>query len=226
MDEKEVEVRFKDLIEKYNLDLGKLRREQLKLAKNLKIEDSMDFSLADRIAGIDNVFYKNIIISAIVIMQDGEIIEQEYIRDKIRFPYIPSYRAYRELPTMVAAFNLLDEKPDVIFVRGHGILHPREIGLASHFSLAVNVPTVGVADSLIIGKEDEGDVRIDGKLFGQIVKTKEGAKPLYVSPGNMISVESAAELVKRNTIEPHKVPEPLRVAKKYAKEIRKELFKI
>ena len=91
MDEKEVEVRFKDLIEKYKLDLDKLKREQLKLAKNLDIEDSMDFKLADRIAGIDNVFHKNIIISAIVIMQDGEVVLHgfQHVRAKFSESVVP-----------------------------------------------------------------------------------------------------------------------------------------
>jgi len=204
----------------------KLKREQLKLSKNINLEDDIDFNLADRIAGIDSVFWKNRIISAIVVLDKNfEIIEQEYFSDKVRFPYIPSFRAYREMPSMVQAFNQLDEKPDVVFVKGHGILHPRKCGLASHFSLAVGVPAIGIADSLLVGEIDGENIFLDVELAGKVVITKKKAKPLYVSPGNKISVSSAAELTKRFTLEPHKIPEPLRLARKYAKEIRKEIFK-
>jgi deoxyribonuclease V len=218
--------KFREVIERYNIDLGKLKKEQEKLAKSLRIEDSINFELAERIAGVDNIFFRNKTISVIVVLDsDFEVLEQEYFSDKVRFPYISGFRAYRELPSMVQAFNKLDEKPDVVFIRAHGILHPRGLGLASHFSLAVNVPVVGIADFLLVGKIKGEDVLLDGKVAGKVVKTKEGAKPLFVSPGNMISLESAAELVRKFTREPHKLPEPLRLTKRYAKEVRKEIFK-
>jgi len=228
-DEKDKEKSFKERLaeieKKYDVDFLKLEREQLKLSKNLKIEDNINFELADRIAGIDNVFFKNNIISAVVVMKNGEIFEQEYLSDKIRFPYVSGFRAYRELQAMVQAFNKLDEKPDVVFVRGNGILHPRGLGLASHFSLATGVPTIGITDSLL-GGEVQGDaVFLNLKLVGKVIHTKEGAKPFYVSPGNLISVTSAARLVRKFTVESHKYPEPLRLAKKYAKEVMREIFK-
>lgn len=223
-EEENFEERGLEIAEKYNIDLEKLKKEQLKLKENLKIKDSMNFDLVERIAGIDNAFFKNQIISAIVVLVDGEVVEQEYFSDKIRFPYISGFRAYRELPSMIQAFNKLDEKPDLVFIRGNGILHPRGFGLASHFSVSTSVPTIGVTDSLLVGEIEEDSIFLDVNLVGKIIKTKEGAKSLYVSPGNMISVSTAAKLVKKFTLEPHKFPEPLRLAKKYAKEIRKEIF--
>lgn len=223
---KEVEEkeRFEEILKKYDIDLEKLKREQLKLAKNLEIRDSMDFNLAERIAGIDNVFFKNQIISAVIVLAGDEILEQEYFVDKIKFPYISGFRAYRELPVMISAFDKLDEKPDVVFIKGQGILHPRGLGLASHFSLSTNVPTVGIADSLLVGEVEGDSVFLDVKLSGKVMATKKGAKPIYVSPGNMISVSTAAQLVKKFTVYPHKFPEPLRLVKKYSKEVRKEIF--
>jgi len=217
--------KYKEIIEKYKIDLEKLKLEQEKLSKNLVISDSIDFSLVDRIAGIETAFFKNQIISAMIIVSGEEVVEQEYFADKIRFPYLAGFRAYRELSSMVQAFNKLDQKPDVVFIRGRGILHPRGLGLASHFSLSVGVPTIGVADSLLVGEVEKDGVFLNDKLIGRIMETKEGAKPLYVSPGNNISLSSSVDLVRRFTLEPHKFPEPLRLAKKYAKEIRKEIFK-
>ena len=219
-----------EIAKRYNIDLEKLKKEQEKLAKSLSIKDNIDFSLIERAAGIENVFFKNRIISAIVVLNlDCEIIEQEYFSDKIKFPYISGFRAYRELPCMVSAFNKLDEKPDVVFIHGNGILHPRHLGLASHFSLACNVPTIGISDSLL--KDEEVEIKEDkiflkGELCGKILRTKEGSNPVYVSPGNMISLDSSINLIKKFIREPHKLPEPLIKARKYAKEIMKELFKV
>jgi len=221
----EKEDKIKEIVEKYDIDLKKLEQEQLKLAKNISTEDKIDFRLADRVAGIDNIFLKNKIISGIIVMSDGEIVEKEYVQDKVKFPYIPGFRAYRELPTMVAVLDKLDEKPDLVFIRGHGILHPRKLGIASHFSLATSVPAVGIADSLLIGEIEDDTIFLEESKVGKVIKSKLGAKPIYVSPGNLISVVTAADIAKKYIKEQHKLPEPLRLAKKYTKEIKKEIFK-
>lgn len=222
--EDEKEEKITELVKKYNINIPKLEEEQKKLSKSLILKDNMDFSLADRIAGVENIFIGNRIISAIVVLYNDEIVEQEYFEDKIRFPYLPGFRAYRELFSMVEAYNKLDEKPDLVFIHGNGILHPRGLGLASHFSLAVNVPTIGIADSCsekIIGD----NILIGNKIFGKVLVTKEGANPIYISQGNLISLNSALELTKKFIKEPHKMPEPLRLAKKYAKEVMSEIGK-
>ncbi|MBU1136201.1 MAG: endonuclease V [Nanoarchaeota archaeon] len=215
---------IESLVKKYNIDLDKLKKEQIKLSKSINIKDSINFDLSQRIAGIDNIFFKNRIISAVVVFSEGEILEQEYSEDKIRFPYLSCFRAYRELPTMIEAFNKLDEKPDFVFIRGNGVLHPRGIGIASHFSLSVNVPTIGITDSLLAGEIKGEDILLNNKIAGKVIQTKQGARPIYVSPGNFISLNSAVNLVKRFTIPPHKIPEPLTLARKYGKNVRKELF--
>ena len=217
--------KFDDIVQKYNIDVAKLEQEQEKLAKNIDLNDSMDFSLATRVAGIDNIFFRNNIISVIVVMENGEVVEQEYFKDKIKFPYLSGFRSYRELPAMVSVFNMLDEKPDIVFIRAHGILHPRRLGLTSHFSLVTGVPAIGIADRLLIGEQKGEDIILNGELAGKMIETKKGARPIYVSPGNKISVVSAAEMTRKFTKEPHKMPEPLRLAKKYAKEIFREIFK-
>ncbi len=214
-----------DLIKKFNIDIEKLKREQEKLAKSLEIKDAFDFELVEKVAGIDSIFIKGMIISGVVVInRDFEILEEEYFQDKAKFPYIPGFRAYRELPTMIEAFNKLSEKPDLVFIKGHGILHPRSLGLASHFSLATGTPSIGIADSLIVGEEKNGEIYLNNKLVGKRIKTKEGAKPIFVSPGNKISVETSVKLTEEFHKEPHKMPEPLRLARKYVKEIQKEIY--
>jgi deoxyribonuclease V len=128
---------------------------------------------------------------------------------------------------MVEAFNKLNEKPDVVFISGHGISHSR-LGLASHFSLSTGVPTIAVANSLFEENKisDNGeDILRDNKKekVGKVLQSKENSNPIYVSPGNMISVNTAYNIVKQMIKQPHKLPEPLHLAHKYAKEIAKEL---
>jgi len=214
----------KEVADKYNINLEKLEKEQEKLAKQLVIKDSLDLSMVERVGALDNAFHKNKIISACVVVdQDMEILEQEYFQDKMRFPYISGFRAYRELPSMIEAFNKLEIKPDVVFVPGQGIAHPR-LGMASHFSISSGVPTVGVANSLLVGKVKGSDVIFKGKKIGKVFKSKPGSKPMYISPGNGVSMETALELCKKFVKLPHKLPEPLHLAHKYAKDIRKEVF--
>jgi len=213
-----------ELAKKYGIDLKKLEQEQEKLAKQLEIKDSIDFSSAERIGAIANAFFQNKIISACVVLSpEMETLEQEYFQDKIKFPYIPGFRAYRELPTMIEAFNKLEEKPDVIFISGHGIAHLR-LGIASHFSISTGIPTIGIADSLLAGEVKKEDIVLNGKKVGKVLQSKQGSRPLYVSPGNLISIETAYELAKKFIKLPHKLPEPLHIANKYAKDIREEVF--
>ena len=213
-----------EIAKKYGINLKKLEDEQEKLAKELVIKDSVDFSMPERIGAIANAFFQNKIISAcVVVSPEMEILEQEYFQDKMKFPYIPGFRAYRELPTMIEAFNKLEEKPDVIFISGHGTAHPR-LGIASHFSISTGIPTIGIADSLLAGEVRKEYIVLNGKKVGKVLQSKQGSRPLYVSPGDLINIETAYELAKKFVKLPHKLPEPMHLANKYAKDIRKELF--
>lgn len=216
----------KELAERYGIDLDKLRREQEKFAKQLSVRDSTNFNQIVKIGGISNVFFQNKIISAIVVLNsESEVVEQKYFSDKARFPYIPGFRAYRELPAMLACFNQIEDKPDVVFISGHGLSHER-LGIASHFSLATGVPTIGIADSLLSGEAKGEDVLLNEKIVGKTLQTKKGSKPIYISPGNLISLKSAVQLTEKFIKEPHKLPEPLRLSHKYAREVMKEVFKV
>lgn len=213
-----------EIAKRFNIDLRKLEAEQKKLAKLVSLKDSAELSNIERVAGIENVFVKNKIISAVIVMDSNfEVIEQKYFIEKIKFPYIPGFRAYRELPAMIFVLNMLEEKPDVVFVKGAGVLHKHGLGIASHLAIAVNLPCIGVADSLNFGEVKGEDILLDEKVMGKALKTKEGANPVYISPGGMICVKTAIEIAKKFTKEFHKMPEPLREAKKYAREVMKEL---
>jgi deoxyribonuclease V len=220
----EKEEKLNELLGRYNIDLKKLEKEQKALAKGIVLKDSMDFSKVVKLGGCASVFFQNKIISAIVVVdRDMAVIEEKYFTDKIRFPYIPGFNSYRELPAILSCFQELEEKPEVMFISGPGTAHP-VLGLASHFSISTGIPGIGISDSAIEGEVNGEDLLINKKVVGKIVQTKPGSRPLIVSPGSMISVKSAYELTKKFVREPHKMPEPLRMAKTYAKRVMKELY--
>lgn len=224
-DNKEKE-RREELIKKYNIDIEKLKQEQTKLAKGLEIKDKIDFGLADRFGAIENTFINNKLLSCIIVCnKDFEVIDRAYVLEKIRFPYLPGFRNYRELLPMINAFEKLNEKPDVVFISAQGITHQR-LGLASHFGLSTGIPTIGISDSIVEYTSKEQDIFRNNKKIGKILITKEGSNPMYISPGNHISVESSYELTKKLIKLPHKKPEPMHLASKYAREVRKEIGQI
>lgn len=212
-----------EIAKRFDIDLKKLEKEQKGLAKHLKIKDLIDFDLIGRIGAVDNVFIDGRIISGFIVTdKDFEILEQEYATERVKFPYIPGFRAYRELSAMIQAFNKLEEKPDLVLIPGHGIAHPR-LGIASHFSLFVNVPSIGIAKNLFEGEPKNAYIILNRKRVGMVIQTKKESRPIYVSPGNLISIETAGKIVKELVRKPHKLPEPLRIAHRYAKRIREEL---
>lgn len=213
-----------ELTKKYNLDIEHLKKEQLKLAKEIKAKDSIDFSLCDKFSAVDSIIVQNKIISCIIVCdKEFNIIEQQYFIDKLKFPYLNEFRSYRELPSIMEAFNKLAEKPGLVFIRGHGLTHLR-LGLASHFALLTGTPAIGIADNLFEGDKIKADNIIrDGKTIGKVLQSKEKSNPLFVSVGSGISLETAYKITSQFIKQPHKLPEPLHLVHKYARSVKDEL---
>jgi deoxyribonuclease V len=215
-----------ELLNKFKIDLEKLRKEQLALAQKLKIKDSIQIENINLIGAFENIIVKNQIISGVIICDKNfEIIEEQFYIGRLGFPYLAEFRSYREVPAMLESFKKLQNKPDIVLIPGNGITHPR-LGIASHFSLAEEgIPTIGVSDSLfkdfMIKVEDI--ISLEGKKVGKVLQSKEKSNPIFISPGNNISIDSAYELCKNLIVPPHKHPEPLHLAHKYAKSVKKEL---
>jgi deoxyribonuclease V len=206
------------------IDTSKIEEEQKKLSKSVILKDSFDIDEVRLIAGCEVTTLANQVICTIVVMsKDLEMIEEKFVSIRAGFPYLSAFRAYRELPAMVECWEKLENIPDVIIVNGHGILHPRKFGLASHFGLSISKPVIGIADRLICGEVKDNKVYFDGKVLGEQLTTKQGSRPIFISPGHMISLKTSVELVKKLLKEPHKLPEPLDAAHRYANRIKDEL---
>lgn len=227
MGEKTLDSRKEELSKRYGIDFDKLEKEQIKLAKDLTLKDKIDFSLVDRFGAVENIFLKNKILSCFIVLdKDFEIIDQAYVLERIPFPYFPGFRNYREMPAMIKALSRLNEKPDIVLISAQGIIHPR-LGLASHFGLTTGIPSIGVSTSLVDGKsseEDGSDITRDNQIIGKVLSLKKESNPLYISPGDHISIDSAYKISKDLIKLPHKRPEPIHLVAKYAKRVRKELM--
>lgn len=209
---------------KRGINISALKQEQRELAKQVSCKDAFDFKNAKLYGSIvTETIGKEILAAAVVLDENFDVIEKKFSTQKAKFPYIPGFRAFRELPVMLDVYEKLEEQPDVFFILGHGIAHPQGLGIASHFGVMINKPTIGIAKKIMFGEEQENKVFHGKKIIAEKLQTKEGAKPIYVSPGHLISLESAVELVKKLTKKPHKLPEPIVQARKFAKELRKEL---
>ena len=149
-------------------------------------------------------------------------LEEKYASSTKTIPYIPGFLCFREGPAILEAFNKLENKPDLIMIKGHGIIHQR-LGLASYVGIILGLPVIGIANKLLYGEIKNNKIYIDGKLKGYELKTKEHGNPIYISAGNKITVTKSLELVKQFIKSPHKLPEPLFLAQKYIKKVIREL---
>ncbi len=144
-------------------------------------------------------------------------------------PYIPGYLGFREIPALLAAWQALDPKPDLLMVDGHGIAHPRGLGIAAHLGVVLDLPSIGVAKSLLVGAPEPpvGEARGDrapllwrGERIGTSLRTKRRSNPLHVSIGHRVSL-AAAEAWVEGATRLHRLPEPTRRAHEAANRQRR-----
>lgn len=140
------------------------------------------------------------------------------------FPYVPGYLSFREIPAALAALALADPAPDLLMVDGHGIAHPRRMGIAAHLGVLTDLPTIGVAKSRLCGRHEEPPAERGGRVLltdkgqtiGVVLRSRTRSRPLYVSVGHRIALEPAVELVLA-TLTGYRLPEPTRVADKLSR---------
>lgn len=148
----------------------------------------------------------------------GTVLASATETQRAAFPYIPGYLGFREVPALVAAWARLDPRPDILLVDGQGLAHPRGVGLACHLGLVLGVPTIGVAKSLLVGAgepgPDPGDtapILWQGRSIGTALRTRRGARPIYVSVGHRIGLPSALAILAR-LADGRRLPPPIRAA--------------
>ncbi len=148
-----------------------------------------------------------------------ESIDSSVVEGEVPFPYVPGLLSFRELPLLLEALEGLKEPVDLAFVDGAGIAHPRRFGLASHLGVVTGLPSIGVAKSRLCGVYDEpgpergasSPLLEGGETVGTVLRTRDGVKPLFISPGHKVSLASAPRLVLA-CCGRYRLPEPTRRA--------------
>ncbi len=219
--------------------IGKLKKEQLNLSKRLKLKDNIPIEKIRIVAGVDVTFtdsWRNPTtgIACIVVMDisnNFKVLETVFAKKTVDFPYIPTFLAYRELPIILKAYKKLKTKPDAFMLDGMGILHPRKMGIASHFGVITDTVSVGCGKSRLIGKFAEVEniplsytpVYVNGDIRGYALRTKKNTNLIFISPGNNISLNSSLKLVIKS-LGRYKLPEPTRKAHLLLQQYRKEIL--
>ena len=183
------------------------------------------------IGGADISFnkYSEVVYAGIVLLSYPElkVIGQATAISRTKFPYISGLLAFREVPALLDAWNKLEIKPDLMVLDGQGIAHERRTGIATHFGLITDVPSIGSAKSRLTGKYaepgneifDQSPMYDRGELIGVALRSKKKCNPIYVSPGHDVSMEQSVEIIK-NCIRGYRIPEPTRQAHLLVNKIR------
>jgi deoxyribonuclease V len=193
------------------------------------------------VAGVDQAFLDDRAVSAVVVTRGDAVVEKAHAVTELSIPYVPGLLAFREGGPILAAFAGLETEPDLALFDGSGRLHYREAGLATHLGVLLDLPSVGVAKSLLCGRPREP---VDGLAEGERVPVEADDRmrcsgvvgyayqsrqypnstrinPLYVSPGHRVNAETAVDLVARCGGE-YKLPEPTRLADAHADAVKRE----
>lgn len=182
----------------------------------------------ETVAGVDVAFRNGIAYAACDVFSypQLELLEEKTAFRRVTYPYIPGFLSFREIPVIMNTLLSLEIEPDIILCDGQGIAHPRGMGLASHIGVIFAKPTIGCAKSRLVGEYEEPRVEkgsvatlsYKGRVVGYVLRTRTGVKPVFVSPGNLISPEDAVKVI-IGCVRDRRIPEPLRLADRRSKEL-------
>jgi len=200
----------------------KAHETQLRLSRRLILDDRLPKRIRF-VAGVDVAYTRNLSIGAVAVMKYGslELVESATATCETRFPYVPTLLSFREIPPAVSCIRKLQIHPDILLVDGQGLAHPYRCGFACHLGLVTGSPTIGVAKSRLFGEVKQGSERPvsflqhEKAIVGAVVQTRSGCRPIYVSVGHMVSLETAIQIVK-HCVQGNRIPEPVRKAHQIA----------
>ncbi|CUS96514.1 endonuclease V [Candidatus Kryptobacter tengchongensis] len=196
----------------------KIQNEMRNLVKIENLQSQIRY-----IAGADISFDKgsNTVYAGIVVLKFPELVEvdRSLLITEVNFPYIPGLLSFRESPALIKAWEKIKIIPDVVIIDGQGIAHPRRFGIASHFGVLIDKPTIGCAKSLLVGKYKEPDEKAgsysylydSGEIIGVALRTRDNVQPVFVSIGHKITLDESIEIIMQS-IRGYRIPEPTRQA--------------
>lgn len=184
------------------------------------------------VAGCDISFDRgsDLMHAAIIVLELSTLqpVARSLISDRTSFPYIPGLLAFREVPVLLKAWQQLERKPDVLLLDGHGIAHPRRMGIATHFGIEIDHPTIGCAKNILVGTHGELPAKKgafvglmdDSEKIGIVLRSRTNVNPIYVSPGHKLSFDDAYSIVMQ-ALTKYKLPRTTRLAHQWANKLRK-----
>ncbi len=182
------------------------------------------------VAGVDAAFSDDKVFAAacLYLFPELRFIEQQPSVQKLSFPYVPGFLSFREGPAIIASLEKLSHRPDLILVDGQGIAHPRGIGIASSIGVQTGVPAIGCAKSRLLGEyinpgKEKGSwspLMLENNIIGSVLRTRDDTRPLFISPGHKIDLNSAIRFTLACTGK-YRIPEPLRCADMLSKKIKR-----
>lgn len=213
--------------------------EQQELSSRINLTNCVDISCLKYVAGVDLAYWMEeeveYAVCCIVVLDYStkEIIEKKYSMGKIEIPYIPGCLAFREIDLVLDTISLLEHSVELYVFDGNGYLHPRHMGLATHAGILLGIPTIGVAKSYYkventdyIEPENKAfayeDIVIRNEVYGRVLRTHENVRPIFLSVGNMIDIETAMQVTKHFVTKESHIPMPTRYADIMTHEMRKE----
>jgi deoxyribonuclease V len=214
-------------LHEWSLEQEEAKALQRELAKRVVREDRLDE--VRHITGVDMAINEvnGMARAAVVLLSYPalEIVEQHVFEEPVRMPYIPGLLSFREIPCILGAFDLLKQLPELVMVDGQGIAHPRRLGIASHLGLWLDLPTIGCAKSILTGhhgplSEEVGSwvpLEADREVIGAVLRTRARVKPMIISLGHRISLETSLRYVLA-CARGYRLPEPTRLADKLSKD--------
>ena len=219
---------------RWDLSIDEARHLQEALAAHIVETD--DYGPVHFVAGADISFDKAspTLFAAVVVwdVKTRRVVEISGVEKETTFPYIPGYLSFREIPPLLEAFKRLEVTPDLIVCDGQGRAHPRRFGIACHLGLWLNIPSIGCGKTRLIGEHREPgpkrgsftQLRDKGELIGEVVRTRDKVKPLYVSVGHRVSQVAARRWILK-LARTYRQPEVIRAAHNEVNRMRRASHK-
>ncbi len=217
----------------WQLSYGEAVELQRQLRQRLVLDDRNNWP-PETVAGADISYdrHHNMLFAAILFFSYPDLLLKsvEEGTAPATFPYIPGLLTFREGPLLVEMLNRSEHLPDLLVCDGQGIAHPRGLGLAAHLGVLFDLPAIGCAKSRLVGEFQPPGLEkgamsslrgTDGELLGMVVRTRTGVKPVFVSPGHLVSVERAAGIVLQLTTR-YRLPEVTRLAHLHVNRMRRQ----
>jgi len=217
-----------DLSHDWSVTPAEAREIQERLRGRVRQRNGPELKNVQHVAGVDISVKEGRATAAIPVLRwdDLAVVDVARFEQPVPFPYVPGLLSFREIPSILAAYELLKIEPDVLLVDGQGVAHPRRFGLASHLGVLLDKPTIGCAKTRFIGAYDEpheeagcyadliDEGRLSGRpgeLIGAVLRTRTAVKPIFVSVGHKVDLPTAIDLV-WNCCSGFRLPEPTRLA--------------